>query len=70
MKAVRYHEFGHVEVLRQEDVDRPVPGPGQVLVKVVATSFNPVDDHIRLGVLAGAIPTPLPITPAETRNRG
>jgi NADPH:quinone reductase-like Zn-dependent oxidoreductase len=34
-----------------------------VLVKVAATSFNPVDDHIRLGVLAEMIPTPLPITP-------
>lgn len=51
------------EVLRSEEVEIPVPGPGQVLVKVVATSFNPVDDHIRLGVLAEAIPTPLPITP-------
>ncbi|MEK8110549.1 hypothetical protein NKG94_51905 [Micromonospora sp. M12] len=57
MKAIRYHEFGSTEVLRQEEVERPVPGAGQVLVKVVATSFNPVDDHIRLGVLAEMIPT-------------
>ncbi|WP_204912100.1 alcohol dehydrogenase catalytic domain-containing protein [Microlunatus spumicola] len=63
MKAVRYHEFGSTEVLRHEEVERPVPGPGQVLVEVAATSFNPVDDHIRLGVLAEMIPTPLPITP-------
>ena len=63
MKAIRYHEFGSTEVLRQEEVERPVPGAGQVLVKVVATSFNPVDDHIRLGVLAEMIPTALPITP-------
>jgi len=63
VKAIRYHEFGSTEVLRQEEVERPVPGAGQVLVKVVATSFNPVDDHIRLGVLAEMIPTPLPITP-------
>jgi NADPH:quinone reductase-like Zn-dependent oxidoreductase len=62
-RAVRYHEFGGTEVLRDEEIDRPVPGPGQVLVKVVATSFNPVDEHIRLGILAEAIPTPLPITP-------
>lgn len=63
MKAVRYHQFGGIEVLREEVVERPVPGPGQVLVEVAATSFNPVDDHIRLGVLAEAIPTELPITP-------
>ncbi len=63
MKAIRYHEFGSTGVLRHEEVERPVPGPGQVLVKVTATSFNPVDDHIRLGVLAEMIPTPLPITP-------
>ncbi|MET3923661.1 NADP-dependent oxidoreductase [Arthrobacter sp. UYEF20] len=63
MKAIRYHEFGSTEVLQEEEVDRPTPAPGEVLVRVVATSFNPVDDHIRLGVLAKVIPTPLPITP-------
>lgn len=63
MKAIRYHEFGNTEVLRHEEVERPVPGAGQVLVQVAATSFNPVDHHIRLGVLAEMIPTSLPITP-------
>ena len=63
MRAIRYHQFGSTEVLRHEEVERPVPGPGQVLVRVAATSFNPVDDHIRLGVLAEMIPTALPITP-------
>ncbi|MEU1378051.1 NADP-dependent oxidoreductase [Streptomyces triculaminicus] len=63
MKAMRFHEFGSSEVLRYEDVDRPVPGSGQVLVRVAATSFNPVDDHIRAGVLAGMIPIALPYVP-------
>lgn len=63
MKAVRYHEFGTTEVLRQEEVERPVPGAGEVLVKVAATSFNPVDDHFRLGVLAEMLPIAMPVTP-------
>ena len=63
MKAVRYHEFGGTEVLRYEEVERPVPGPGQALVRVAATSFNPVDDHIRAGALAGMIPITFPHVP-------
>lgn len=63
MKAVRYHGFGGSEVLRYEDIERPVPGPGQVLVRAAATSFNPVDDHIRAGHLAEMIPITFPHTP-------
>ncbi|MFD3748054.1 NADP-dependent oxidoreductase [Nocardia sp. NPDC058633] len=63
MKAVRFHEFGGSEVLRYEDIERPVPGTGQVLVRVAATSFNPVDDHLRAGVLAEMIPITLPYVP-------
>ncbi|WP_449372639.1 NADP-dependent oxidoreductase [Arthrobacter psychrolactophilus] len=63
MQAIRYHQFGGTEVLRTEEVELPAVGHGQVLLQVSATSFNPVDDHIRQGVLAEAIPTPFPITP-------
>ncbi|MFG1772690.1 NADP-dependent oxidoreductase [Nocardia salmonicida] len=63
MKAIRFHEFGAGEVLRYEDIDRPVPAPGQVLVRVEATSFNPVDGHIRAGHLAEMIPIALPYVP-------
>jgi NADPH:quinone reductase-like Zn-dependent oxidoreductase len=63
MKAIRFHEFGSHAVLRYEDVDRPVPGAGQVLVRVAATSFNPVDDHIRAGHLAEMIPIAFPYVP-------
>ncbi|WP_410874054.1 NADP-dependent oxidoreductase [Nocardia sp. A7] len=63
MKAIRFHDFGTSEVLRYEDIDRPVPGAGQVLVQVAATSFNPVDDHIRAGHMVEMLPIALPYVP-------
>ncbi|MBF6273972.1 MULTISPECIES: NADP-dependent oxidoreductase [Nocardia] len=63
MKAVRFHEYGDPEVLRYEDVDRPVPGPGQVRVRVAATSFNGVDGNIRAGLMQGPMPLALPHIP-------
>jgi NADPH:quinone reductase-like Zn-dependent oxidoreductase len=63
MKAVRYHEYGDPGVLRYEDVEQPVPGPGQVLVRVAGTSFNPLDAAIRAGYLRDNFPFPLPLTP-------
>ena len=63
MKAVRFHEFGGPEVLRYEDVDRPRPAAAQVLIRVAATSFNPVDAAIRSGFLQQIIPVALPHTP-------
>ncbi|MGW6441435.1 NADP-dependent oxidoreductase [Lentzea sp. NPDC055074] len=63
MKAVRFHEFGGPEVLRYEDVEQPVPAAGEVLVRVTATTFNPVEGNIRLGVMQGPIPVDLPHTP-------
>jgi NADPH:quinone reductase-like Zn-dependent oxidoreductase len=52
MKAVLYHRYGDSDVLQYEDVQRPTPGAGQVLVKVAGTSFNPVDAGIRGGDLS------------------
>jgi NADPH:quinone reductase-like Zn-dependent oxidoreductase len=49
MKAVRVHEFGGPEVLVYEDVPRPVPGPGEVLVRVHAAGVNPPDWYRRVG---------------------
>ncbi|MGW4082615.1 NADP-dependent oxidoreductase [Streptomyces sp. NPDC004822] len=63
MKAVRFHEYGEPGVLRHEDVEQPVPGPGQARVRVAATSFNPVDANIRAGFMRGPIPVELPHTP-------
>jgi NADPH:quinone reductase-like Zn-dependent oxidoreductase len=55
-KAVRYHEFGSIDVLRVDEVERPVPGDGQVLVRVKAAGINP-SEAIALGVPAGRIDT-------------
>ena len=63
MKAVRFHEFGDPGVLRFEDVEQPVAGPGQVLIQVAATSFNGVDGNIRAGFMQGPIPVALPHIP-------
>ena len=43
MKAVRCRSFGDSGVLVLEDADRPVAGPGQVVVKVAGAAFNTVD---------------------------
>jgi NADPH2:quinone reductase len=43
MKAVRMHAFGDVDVLHYEEVERPLPQAGEVLVRVRAAGVNPVD---------------------------
>jgi NADPH:quinone reductase-like Zn-dependent oxidoreductase len=63
MKAVRFHEYGGPDVLRYEDVEQPVPGAGEVRLRVAATSFNGVDAGIRGGYLQGPFPVTLPHTP-------
>ncbi len=63
MKAVRFHDHGDAGVLRYEDVEVPVPGPGEVRLRVAATAFNPVDEGIRGGFLRDAFPVTLPHTP-------
>lgn len=63
MKAVLYHRYGGHEVLQYEDVQRPVPGADEVLVKVAATSFNPVDAGIRGGYLSEVYSIAFPHVP-------
>ena len=60
MKAVRLHAYGGVDQLRYEDVATPEPGPGEVLVKVAATSVNPIDWKIRSGAAKNRMPLKLP----------
>jgi NADPH:quinone reductase-like Zn-dependent oxidoreductase len=50
VKAVRIHEDGGPEVLRYEDVDDPVAGPGEVLVSLRAAGLNHLDVWVRKGL--------------------
>ncbi|GGC61146.1 NADP-dependent oxidoreductase [Chelatococcus reniformis] len=60
IKACRVHRFGPPEVISLEDVARPSPGPGEVLVRVAAAGVGPWDGWIRAG--RSALPQPLPLT--------
>lgn len=60
MKRVAIYDFGGPEQLVYEDAERPVPGPGQVLVRVGACSVNPVDWKIRSGAARAVVRDPLP----------
>ncbi|MFF4452605.1 NADP-dependent oxidoreductase [Streptomyces goshikiensis] len=59
-KAVRYDEFGGIDVLRVDEVERPAPGDGQVLVRVKAAGINPSEAVIRTGALADLFPSTFP----------
>jgi NADPH:quinone reductase-like Zn-dependent oxidoreductase len=60
MKAVRFDEYGTVDVLKVAEVPRPVPGPGQVLVEVKAAGINPGESKIRDGLLHARWPATFP----------
>ncbi len=53
MKAVRFHAYGGSDVLVYEDAPKPEPAAGEVLVKVHATSVNPIDWKVRAGHMRG-----------------
>ena len=59
-KAVRFDEYGGVDVLKVVDVPQPVPGPGQVLVQVKAAGINPGEAKIRDGLMAARFPATFP----------
>ena len=59
-KAVRYDNYGGVDVLNVVEVPRPVPGPGEVLVQVKAAGINPGEAKIRDGLLAERWPSTFP----------
>jgi NADPH:quinone reductase-like Zn-dependent oxidoreductase len=60
MKAVRFDEYGGVDVLEVREVEDPVAGPGQVLVAVKAAGVNPGEISIREGRLHERWPATFP----------
>lgn len=63
MSAVSISRFGGPEVLRVEEVPRPAPGPGELLVRVHAAAVNPVDTGVRAGQSQGIAGARLPYIP-------
>ena len=62
MKAIRIHEFGGQDVLELEDIAVPQPKADEVLIKVYASSVNPVDGKIVAGQSQQKFPTKFPLT--------
>jgi NADPH:quinone reductase len=62
VKTIRLHEFGPAENLRYEEAPDPVPGEGQVLIRVEASGVHLVDTMLRSGA-AGGGPIPVPDLP-------
>jgi NADPH:quinone reductase-like Zn-dependent oxidoreductase len=56
VKAVRFSEYGDVDVLRVEEIEAPQPGPGQVSLRVRAAGVNPIDWKVLHGLAGGGAP--------------
>ena len=68
MRAKRVHRYGPPEVIDFEEVAQPVPGPGEVLIRVQAAGVGPWDAWMRAG--KAALPQPLPLTQAHKMLEG
>src|SRR5271166_6339504 len=60
MRAVRFDEYGGVDVLEVREVEDPVAGAGEVLVAVRAAGINPGEISIRQGLLDDRFPATFP----------
>jgi len=60
MKAIVVHQYGGPEVLKFEEYPDPVPGAGEVLVRVAAASVNPIDCKRRAGLTKDFYPMKFP----------
>ena len=63
MKAILYRSYGDASVLESVELPRPVAGPGQLLLRVCASSVNPVDWKIASGKIRLVMPAKFPQVP-------
>ena len=59
-RAVKFNQYGGIDVLQVVEVEQPVPGPGQVLVNVKAAGINPGEASVRQGMFADVWPATFP----------
>lgn len=59
MKAVRLEKYGEPGVIQYAEIERPTPGEGELLIKVFASSVNPIDWKIVRGYLDGVVKPPM-----------
>ena len=60
MKAVLLHGYGSVDQLSYEEAPMPQPAAGELLVKTIAVSINPIDFKLRRGDMKGRMPLKFP----------
>ncbi len=60
MKAVVLTRYGDVNALEVREMPEPHPGPGEVKIRVSASSLNPIDWKIRMGVVKAWLPVQFP----------
>ena len=63
MKAIQYTAFGGSEVLQLNQIEKPEINDDEVLIKIKATTVNPMDMKFRSGLLQKGMPIELPYTP-------
>jgi len=61
MRAQVFDQYGGLDVLDLREVDAPVPGAGEVLVRVAFVSVNPIEWKIRSGAFAAMLPMTFPV---------